>query len=139
MYYIYFVHEVFGGSSLIKIGVTGYCPYQRLNRLRVTELQKSQKRLELLGVIAIPDDEVSHSQVSKRSLEKQFASLRDHGDWYQPGISLVNYIEEHARPHFCTAYCPEGSPIMEVRIALGKIAGEAIHKALLANTSVVDS
>ncbi len=79
----------------------------RLNRLRKV---KPKSRLELLGWIPVP-----YGQAAKREFEGNFASLRYEGDWYRPGIKLVQYIRDNACAHFCDNSCPDGTSIHEER------------------------
>jgi len=83
--------------------------------------------LELLGSIDIRPE--NHCKTAKRELHSRFESLRDHGDWFRPGIDLVNFIRENARPHFCSWSCPDGSSIYEERRAKEEQAWTAFSKA----------
>jgi hypothetical protein len=130
MYHVYFVRERRGGSNLIKIGETGDCPYLRLDQLRRAKRKSNPySRYELLGVIAIPDEEVTTGHIDKADVQHRFESLRDESDWFHPGQKLVRYIQEHARPHFCYRLCPDGPSIEEEMRALDEKAAEAILRA----------
>ncbi len=129
MGYVYFIQKISSGSRLIKIGATGDCPYLRLSQLRRSLPKKSYIRLELLGALSIADEQVDYCQPAKHKLQKRFESLREKGDWFRPGILLVDYIREHARIHFCVQSCPGGTCIEEEMRALDIRAWEAIRFA----------
>lgn len=132
MVYIYFVQLRTAGYS-IKICETGDCPYVRLNNLRSS---MHNRNIELLGAIAIRDAEYHSCQHTKDKIQSEFEGLRDghkKGDWFLPGIQMVTFIQEHARPHFCDRSCSGGTTIEEDMRALDRAAGEAIAKARSAN------
>ena len=105
MDYVYFVQERQSGSYRIKIGATGICPYLRLSQLRNS---MPKKRLELVGSITVPEEQDSYCQTVEKKLHRQFEDLRGEGEWFRPGIRLLQYIQENARPHFCNRFCPDG-------------------------------
>ena len=121
--------EVLSGSHLIKIGTTRDCPYIRLSQLRNALPKKSYIRSELLGIIAIPDSQGGGNQQGKRMLQKKFEDLHEEGDWFRPGIALVDHIRAHAQPHFCTHSCPRGSSMEEERCAFQEMISLAVAKA----------
>jgi hypothetical protein len=128
---VYFVQERGGGSKLIKIGVAGECPYTRLNQLRLQKRKSNPySRYELLGSIDISSITNQTYTRTKLDLQKPFESLRDEGEWFRPGLQLVKFIQEHARPHFCSHSCPDGTSIDEEWRALQKEASGAAQQAL---------
>lgn len=120
---VYFVHDVRAG--LIKIGCTEDCPLTRLNQLRRLTRRNA---LELLGSIEIRSEGTYYYRTAKRELQSRFQTLRDHGDWFRPGLELVNFIRGNARPHFCSWSCPDGSSIYEERRAREERANAAFAK-----------
>jgi len=130
---VYFIRQRRTGSNLIKIGATGDCPYLRLDQLR-RERRKVDPydRFELLGVIGISDENLRRSQ-AKLQLQNQFKSLRDNGDWFRPGLELVQYIREHSGLHICNRLCPDGPAVeeaMEAMRELDRKACEAFAKSM---------
>jgi hypothetical protein len=126
MDFVYFIQKgIGGGSAPIKIGVTGGCPYDFLKRQRRKE---SNSSFELLGQVPVAFGELGST--TKRNLQSEYESLREDRDWFRPGIELLNYIQEHARPHICNRSCPDGTSIYEEWQADQAAASEAFRKAL---------
>ncbi len=124
MSFVYFIQDM--GTSLVKIGCTGDCPYTRLAQLRNAQ---PKEHFELLGVIAIKPKQNYYEKTAKRELQAKFESLRDSGDWFRLGHELAKFIQENAGPHFCSRTCPSGASIYEEWLADQRTAGEAIQKA----------
>ena len=127
---VYFIQQGSrGGSVLIKVCVTGVCPYYCLKRLRRKQPNSS---FELLGQTPVPYGELGST--TKRSLQSTFESLREDGDLFRPGIELISHIRESARPHVCNRSCPGGTFIYEEWEADQKAASEAFQKAFSQET-----
>ncbi len=125
MSFVYFIQDL--GTNLVKIGCTGDCPYARLAQLRNAQ---AKERFELLGGIAMGPEQNYNEKVAKRELQAKFESLRDHGDWFRLGHGLAKFVQENARPHFCSRTCPSGTSIYEEWLADQIAASEAIQQAL---------
>jgi hypothetical protein len=129
--FVYFVQERRAGSFLIKIAATGDCPYLRLEQLR-RERRKDDpySRFELLGIIDLPHSDNQTCGQAKHQLQSRFENLRDRGDWFRPGLELVQYIREHARLHICGRLCPQGPAVEEAMRELDRKASEAMQSLL---------
>jgi len=78
---VYFVQAF--ELKLIKIGVTNN------TQRRIVSMQTlSPDRLAVLGVQLCP-----RGGALEKRLHRQFAHLRDHGEWYLPSPDLLSYIE----------------------------------------------
>lgn len=128
---VYFVQERRAGSFLIKIAATGDCPYLRLGQLRREKRKDNPySHFELLGVIDIPIGEDQTCSHAKHQVQSRFENLRDNGDWFRPGLELVEYIREHVRLHICDRLCHDGPSIEEEMRALDKRAYEALARSI---------
>lgn len=125
MSFVYFIQDM--GTNLVKIGCTGDCPYTRLAQLRNAQ---KDRRFELLGVIAIKPEQNYYEKTAKREFQAKFDSLRNSGDWFCLGRELAKFIQENARPHFCSRACPSGTSIYEEWLADQRTVGEAVQKAM---------
>ena len=95
-------------------------------------MRKTHAPIELLGAIAIPNAQYRCSRYSQEKIQSEFEQLRDSsetGDWFLPGISLLMFIQEHARPHFCSRSCSGGTTVYEEMRADDLTASVAIQKA----------
>jgi hypothetical protein len=138
MGYVFFLHERGGGCGPIRIGETDACPYHRLTQLRSIKRKSERYRhYELLGVIDVPDDQQSH--LVKRKIQNDFETLRTNGDWFQPGLQLVAFIKENARPYFCSTGCPDGTSIWEEHLAMQQAVNEKAQAAFGSTTEPQDS
>jgi hypothetical protein len=79
---IYFIQAEQGG--LIKIGRA----YSTLSRLREIQLM-CPVRLVVLGIIE------GEGRETENELHDKFSSLRKYGEWFEPALSLLNYIQEY--------------------------------------------
>jgi hypothetical protein len=85
MPFVYFLQAECNG--LIKIGYTLNGPMKRFKSIAYM----SPVPLKLLGVIR-------GLRSVEADLHRDFAHLRDHGEWFQPGPELLNLIETKAIP-----------------------------------------
>lgn len=83
--YVYFVQD--GNDGLIKIGQTTSVK-KRLAGLRTM----SPTRLNHLGTM------LASGRFNEASLHARFKHLRQHGEWFTPGLELLDFIESHASP-----------------------------------------
>lgn len=79
---VYFIQAE---NGLIKIGCVRSATLEK--RYRTIGLN-SPVPIALLGVIFEDDQD--------RSYHKQFAHLRHHGEWFNPGPDLISFIEQNA-------------------------------------------
>jgi hypothetical protein len=84
--WVYFIQAE--GNGLIKIGWTDQHPETRLTGLRTM----SPVRLMPLGVLRRRD------RVGERNTHLRFVHLRQHGEWFEPGRDLLDFIRDRAKP-----------------------------------------
>ena len=82
--FVYFIQAPLNG--LIKIGSSNSHPDRRLAILRTM----SPIPLKRAGYIFCESD--AHAR--EFELHRQFHYLREHGEWFHPGPSLLNFIEQ---------------------------------------------
>jgi len=122
--HVYFVLKRAGGCGLIKIGATAECPFLRLDQLRCAERKKNRyARFELIGWLDDP-------ATKKTSVQKQFSTLREGGDWFRPGGELIEYVCQHSKPHICNQACPDGTLVYEEWRASQEAASAAMQKGI---------
>jgi len=96
-------------------------------------MRKRYSHIELLGTIAIPDEQYESSQYRQDKIQGKFKGLRDEretGDWFLPGPELLAFIQEHTRRHFCSRSCSGGSSIEEEMRDADLAASKAMARTL---------
>lgn len=83
---VYFVQRD-GVDGLIKIGRTRQGLKARLQTLRC-EVRRAGPDALLTPLLVVPGDRVTESR-----FHRQFASFREHGEWFRPVPELLSFIE----------------------------------------------